>query len=87
MWYLFAMIMIASYTANLAAFLTIETLDKPISSAEDLAAQSKIKYGALRSGSTRYFFQENEMEPYKTMWEFMNGRHITYISRYLTRQS
>jgi hypothetical protein len=39
MWYFFALIMIASYTANLAAFLTVETLEKPIESAEDLAEQ------------------------------------------------
>ena len=34
MWYFFAMIMVASYTANLAAFLTVETLEKPIESAQ-----------------------------------------------------
>ena len=37
------MIITASYTANLAAFLTVETLEKPIESAEDLAAQTEIK--------------------------------------------
>ena len=47
MWFFFALIMIASYTANLAAFLTVETLDKPIESAEDLAAQV-IKYNLLK---------------------------------------
>ena len=42
-WFFFAMIVIASYTANLAAFLTVETLERPITSAEDLAAQTEIK--------------------------------------------
>ena len=49
--------MISSYTANLAAFLTVEQLDTPISSVEDLAKQTKIKYGTVESGSTRAFFQ------------------------------
>ena len=45
---MFAMIVIASYTANLAAFLTVETLEKPISSAEDLEKQDVIKYGVVK---------------------------------------
>ena len=47
LWFFFALIMIASYTANLAAFLTVETLDKPIESVEDLAAQVYYNYGYL----------------------------------------
>ena len=43
MWFFFALIMIASYTANLAAFLTVETLERPIESVEDLAAQNEVK--------------------------------------------
>lgn len=49
--------MISSYTANLAAFLTVEKLVSPIESAEDLAKQDKIKYGCVQSGSTRTFFE------------------------------
>lgn len=51
--------MISSYTANLAAFLTVERMDSPIESAEDLAKQTKIKYGALYGGSTASFFRVN----------------------------
>lgn len=50
MWWFFAMIMLASYTANLAAFLTKEQMDASIESAEDLAKQSKIKYGVVKGG-------------------------------------
>ena len=57
MWWFFTLIMISSYTANLAAFLTVERMDSPIESAEDLAKQTKIKYGCLESGSTRAFFR------------------------------
>ena len=49
--------MISSYTANLAAFLTIERMDSPIESVEDLAKQTSIHYGCLRSGSTASFFK------------------------------
>ena len=42
MWFFFALIMIASYTANLAAFLTVETLERPIESVEE-SDESAIK--------------------------------------------
>lgn len=57
MWWFFTLIMISSYTANLAAFLTVERMDSPIESAEDLAKQMRIKYGALKGGSTVAFFR------------------------------
>ena len=36
-WWFFTLILISSYTANLAAFLTVERMVTPINSAEDLA--------------------------------------------------
>lgn len=57
LWWFFTLIMISSYTANLAAFLTVERMDSPIASVEDLAKQTKIKYGCLGSGSSRSFFR------------------------------
>ena len=57
MWWFFTLIMISSYTANLAAFLTAAKMDVPINSAEDLAKQTKIKYGTYCCGSTNSFFR------------------------------
>ena len=57
LWWFFTLIMISSYTANLAAFLTITKMESPIESAEDLAKQTKIKYGTLNAGSTKDFFK------------------------------
>lgn len=56
-WWFFTLIMISSYTANLAAFLTVERMESPIESAEDLAKQTKIKYGSMYGGSTWTFFR------------------------------
>ena len=39
--------MISSYTANLAAFLTIERLDTPIQSVEDLAKAELLKFSNI----------------------------------------
>ena len=57
MWWFFTLIMISSYTANLAAFLTAAKMDTPVNSAEDLAKQTKIKYGTYCCGSTNAFFK------------------------------
>ena len=57
MWYLTTVIVIASYTANLAAFLTVTRMKSPIENEEDLARQTKIKYGAVEHGSTYQFFK------------------------------
>jgi len=75
-WFFFALIMIASYTANLAAFLTVETLETPISSVEDLAQQSDIWYGAMDGGSTAGFFENSKNNgDYQKLWAFMSGVH------------
>jgi len=56
-WGFFSLIIVASYTANLAAFLTTERMINPIENAEDLASQTEISYGTLDSGSTMTFFR------------------------------
>ncbi|XP_071521274.1 glutamate receptor ionotropic, kainate 2-like isoform X2 [Panulirus ornatus] len=73
MWWFFTLIMISSYTANLAAFLTVERMESPIESAEDLAKQTKIKYGSLSSGTTTSFFRDSSLPTYKRMWSFMQS--------------
>ncbi|KAJ8934289.1 hypothetical protein NQ314_013476 [Rhamnusium bicolor] len=55
-WWFFTLIIISSYTANLAAFLTVERMITPIESAQDLAEQTEISYGTLEGGSTMTFF-------------------------------
>ena len=73
MWFFFALIMIASYTDNLAAFLTVETLERPIESVEDLAAQNEIWDRAVNGGSTYKFFEKSNEEIYQKINAFMSG--------------
>ena len=64
--------MVSSYTANLAAFLTIEVPFIEINSAEDLYnLNGKIPYGAKKTGSTIDFFRDTENEVYKNMYKYM----------------
>ena len=56
-WWFFTLIIVSSYTANLAAFLTVERMVTPINSADDLAKQTEVEYGTLRHSSTQEFFR------------------------------
>ncbi|KAH8292604.1 hypothetical protein KR054_005529, partial [Drosophila jambulina] len=73
-WGFFSLIIVASYTANLAAFLTTERMINPIENAEDLASQTEISYGTLDSGSTMTFFRDSMIETYKKMWRSMDNK-------------
>uniref|UniRef100_A0A4W6DRA1 Glutamate receptor n=1 Tax=Lates calcarifer TaxID=8187 RepID=A0A4W6DRA1_LATCA len=72
-WWFFTLIIISSYTANLAAFLTVERMVSPIESAEDLAKQTEIAYGTLDSGSTKEFFRRSKIAVYEKMWSYMKS--------------
>ncbi|XP_033743043.1 glutamate receptor 2-like [Pecten maximus] len=71
-WWFFVLIIISTYTANLAAFLTVERMVAPIESADDLAKQTEIKYGTISSGTTRKFFETSKVPIYQQMWHFMS---------------
>ena len=57
MWGFFTLILVSSYTANLAAFVTVERLKTPIENAEILSRQTEVKYGPVKGGSTENFFK------------------------------
>ena len=56
-WWLFGFIIIASYTANLAAFLTVSRLETPVESLDDLAKQYKIQYSPMVGSDSMIYFQ------------------------------
>lgn len=79
-WWFFTLIIISSYTANLAAFLTIERLLPPINSAKDLVEQKKIQYGTIKSGSTKEFFKTSQVSIYRRIWEVMSQDTSVFVS-------
>ncbi|XP_014247084.1 glutamate receptor ionotropic, kainate 2-like isoform X2 [Cimex lectularius] len=81
MWWFFVLIMISSYTANLAAFLTMERMDEQIKSVEDLAKQSKIKYGVLNGGSSMNFFKNSNDTLYQKMWSVMDSTRPSVFTK------
>ncbi|XP_043524316.1 glutamate receptor ionotropic, kainate 2-like isoform X5 [Frieseomelitta varia] len=84
-WWFFCLIMVSSYTANLAAFLTVETVVSPFSNVEELAKKKTIKYGAKLGGSTLMFFKnyarpkDSNYSTYKEMYEYMQENAVDVL--------
>lgn len=57
LWWFFTLIMVSSYTANLCAFLTVETLVTPFNNIDELVHQDAIKFGAKVGGATESYFK------------------------------
>ena len=66
-WWIGALIIIQSYTANLAAFLTIKTQAVDIASLEDLVnqAEGRVRYGTVKDSHVHLFFEVADRAPYK----------------------
>nr|AQN78505.1 ionotropic receptor 25a.1 [Meteorus pulchricornis] len=73
-WWLFGFIIIASYTANLAAFLTVSRLDTPVESLEDLSKQYKIQYAPNFPSEAYTYFERMAAieERFYEIWKDMS---------------
>ncbi|KAG8454198.1 hypothetical protein GDO86_000728 [Hymenochirus boettgeri] len=77
-WWLFALIVISSYTANLAAFLTISRIESSIQSLQDLSRQTDIPYGTVFDSAVYEHVRMKGMNPferdsmYSQMWRMIN---------------
>ncbi|KAI8478410.1 Glutamate receptor ionotropic, delta-1, partial [Branchiostoma belcheri] len=65
----------SSYTANLAAFLTVTRMDSPIRSFDDLASQTEIPYGTVTDTSIAQFLASSDVETYQRLWSFMKSEN------------
>ncbi|XP_065844826.1 glutamate receptor ionotropic, kainate 1-like isoform X2 [Oscarella lobularis] len=73
LWYFFVLIIVATYTANLAAFLTVQRLPAQISSVEELAAQVQTPYGTVANSGVQSFFKNSTIPIYQNMGKFMSS--------------
>ncbi|EDV20222.1 uncharacterized protein TRIADDRAFT_61396 [Trichoplax adhaerens] len=66
-WWFASVIITATYTANLTAFLTINSLHTTFSSLQDLARNPDLNYGVLANSSYESFFSKTTISPYQEM--------------------
>lgn len=74
-WWLFCFVIVAAYTANLAAYETLDRLERGIESMDDLRKQYRIKYSTLANSSAfRYFERMKKAED--TLYKYV--RHAPF---------
>lgn len=58
-WWIFTILMLSTYTANLAAYLTVNIIESPINSLGELAEQDEIKPLIFSGSNLHTLFQVN----------------------------
>lgn len=60
-WWFCITILASTYTANLAAYLTTNRMQTPISTVQDLSQQNEIDYGLVGGSQTQEFFEDSHV--------------------------
>ncbi|XP_019902616.2 glutamate receptor ionotropic, delta-1 isoform X3 [Esox lucius] len=77
-WWLFTLIVCSSYTANLAAYLTVSRMDNAVRTFQDLSKQMDLAYGTVRDSAVYEYFRvkgTNALEQDSTfaeLWRIIN---------------
>ncbi|XP_076446669.1 uncharacterized protein LOC143283995 [Babylonia areolata] len=80
-WWLFTILMTSTYTANLAAFLTVTIEEIPINSLTELAAHSDMRPLVKTGSNVMTLFQEAEGGVYQQIWSRMVGMPVVKSNR------
>ncbi|XP_033107654.1 glutamate receptor 1-like [Anneissia japonica] len=70
-WWLGVTIIIATYTANLAAFLTVSKASEGINSIDDLSRQTDVSYGTVAASQPQSYFENAKVDPFLRAWHYM----------------
>ncbi|KAL4716097.1 hypothetical protein ACJJTC_013874 [Scirpophaga incertulas] len=81
MWWFFALIITASYTANMSTFLSNSRRSNDIKDVKSLSEQNKVAYGAVFNASTYKFFQNSNDSVYQKIWSVMNSAKPTVFMK------
>ncbi|CAC5390408.1 GRIA4 [Mytilus coruscus] len=75
-WWIFTILMLATYTANLAAYLTVSIIESPINSLEELANHNDIRPLIFSGSNLHTLFKTAKSSVYRQIWTKMSGMPI-----------
>nr|AXY87918.1 ionotropic receptor 25a.1 [Subpsaltria yangi] len=83
-YWLFVVLMLATFTANLAAFLTVERMQSPVQSLEQLSRQSRINYTVVENSHTHNYFRnmKNAEDILYTAWKQITLNSSSFETQY-----
>ena len=65
-WWFVVLVLISSYTAQLAASLTTESISREINSITDLTSQDYVQYGTVNNSEVLQFFNSSDITTYRS---------------------
>ncbi|XP_023938052.2 glutamate receptor 4-like [Bicyclus anynana] len=80
MWWFFALIVTASYTANMSSFVSASRRSNEIKDAKDLVEQTSIAYGTVINASTYKFFENSNDTVYMKIFAAMKSAKPTVFT-------
>ncbi|XP_062503997.1 glutamate receptor 1-like [Corticium candelabrum] len=72
-WFLFCLVIVSTYTANLAAFLTVQSFPLRIRNVDELAAQTEVIYGTVHDTYEYEFLKNSRISTFQDMYAFMSS--------------
>ncbi|XP_023213436.1 glutamate receptor ionotropic, kainate 2-like [Centruroides sculpturatus] len=78
-WWLTTVILIAAYTAKLAAFMTVQNMKQAVNSLEDLVKFDTIPFGLLKDSHIEIFFANSHYEMHKIAYKMIRKEN-TFVN-------
>ncbi|KAJ8315309.1 hypothetical protein KUTeg_007459 [Tegillarca granosa] len=76
-WWIFSIVIVATYSGNLIAFLTVSKDKVPITTLEELGLQSKYKWGTIGGSYFITFFERSTLPSYRRIWNGLEQANKT----------